>query len=87
MTIDDQGREIRQRRAGAIRCRCSRIVKLWQETDEWKRCRNVKSRPRVWLHIKYGEPHGFCECGFSYRRLPDGRLIRIDCKKNTNTKG
>ena len=79
-TIDDKGYEHREKRAGSIVCRCGRRVKLFVETEAWQQCKDRHRLPLKWRHYEYGCPHGFCECGFAYHGMPNGRMARIDCR-------
>lgn len=81
MQIDDQGYERRKRRCGSIVCKCGRNVKLYQTSDAWHRCGNPDFAPLKWRHAEYGDPHGVCECGFAFHGMPDGRMVRIDCRE------
>ncbi len=81
-TIDAEGYERRTRKAGTLRCRCGKTVTLEQETEAWKKASHSIA-PIKWRHSEYGPPHGFCECGYGYCGMPDGHVVRLDCREKT----
>ena len=81
-TIDAEGYERRTRQIGSIRCRCGLSVKMSQDTEAWVKASKA-IRPIKWRHSEYGPPSGFCDCGYAYCGMPDGRVVRLDCREKT----